>query len=182
MSYRLLDRSWSLAFVLALGPLGSVACSGSADVVPTGPSQANPLDSDEQSMLAAINSLRAGDGVGQITGCATLNVSASAHSDDMRDTGYLKDVAPDGSTPRQRACEAGYQSACAETMAMAELVASGNYAADLTLDQWTKDAGTRALLVNPDLLAVGIGLSVGGDSPIWTVDFGGAVEASCSAE
>jgi len=182
MSYRLLDRGWSLAFLLALGPLGSVACSGSADVVPTGPSQANPLDSDEQSMLAGINSLRAGDGVGEVAGCATLNVSSSTHSDDMRDSGYLKDVSPDGSTPRQRACEAGYQSACETTTAMAELVASGNYAADLTLDQWTKDAGTRALLANADLLAIGIGLSVGGDSPIWTVDFGSAVEASCSAE
>jgi uncharacterized protein YkwD len=181
MPYRVLDLGSPVAFLAVLGSLGMLACSGSADVVPTGPSQANPLDSDEQAMLGAINSLREGDAVGQLTQCATLNVSASAHSDDMRDNGYLKDVAPDGSTPRQRACEAGYQSACGTTTAMAELVASGNYGAEATLDQWTKDAGTRALLVNGDLLAVGIGLSVGGDSPIWTVDFGGAVEASCSA-
>ncbi len=159
----------------------SVGCSGSADVVPNGPSQANPLDGDEAALLEAVNSLRVSNAVGKISGCASLNVSASAHSDDMRDSGYLKDVSPDGVMPRQRACEAGYLAACETTTAMAELVASGNYGAEPTLAQWTKDAGTKALLLEPGLQAMGIGLSLGGESPIWTADFGGVVEASCAA-
>lgn len=176
MSCRLLDLA-SFSFVAAL----TLGCSGSTDVVPSGPSQANPLDADEQALLDQVNDLRVSSAVGPVTGCASLNVSASAHSDDMRDNGYLKDVSPDGKTPRQRACEAGYAAACSETSAMAELVASGNYAPDLTLAQWTKDAGTKALLTDPGLQVMGVGLSIGADSPIWTADFGGVVEGSCTA-
>jgi len=179
MPCRLLDLAPFLSLLLSIPALG---CSGSADVVPSGPSQANPLDADEQSLLDLVNDLRVSNAAAPLTGCVTLNVSASTHADDMRDRGYLKDVTPEGATPRQRACEAGYASACSETTAMAELVASGNYAPDLTLAQWTKDAATQTLLVDPGLVVIGIGFSVGGDSPVWAADFGGAVEASCTGQ
>jgi uncharacterized protein YkwD len=160
--------------------LSAAACSGSTeDGTPPGPSTANPLDAEESAMVQAVNDLRGDNGIQMLKDCATLNVSASKHSDDMRDQGYLDDVAPDGSTPRSRACEAGYQSACSDSSAMAELVASGIETAEGSLGQWTKDEKNRNLLIDPNLVALGVGRADGGESPYWTLDLGSAVEPSC---
>src|SRR4026209_2679417 len=80
--------------------LSLLACSGDTEARPPGPSEANPLDAEEASMVQAINDLRGMQGAQMLKDCATLNVSAAKHSDDMRDQGYLDDEAPDGSTPR----------------------------------------------------------------------------------
>jgi uncharacterized protein YkwD len=156
-------------------------CSGSTEGTPAGPSEANPLDAEEASMVQAVNDLRADNGVQMVKDCATLNVSASKHSDDMRDQGYLDDVAPDGSTPRSRACEAGYLAACETNTAMAELVASGVGSAEGSLGQWTKREDTTKILIDPGLVVLGVGRADGGDAPHWTLDFGSAVEPSCDA-
>ena len=153
------------------------ACSGSTEAQPAGPSSPS-LDAEESAMVQAVNDLRGMNGAQMLKDCATLNISASKHSDDMRDQGYLADVAPDGSTPRSRACDAGYQSACGST-AMAELVASGIYEAEGALSQWTKKAETLELLNRAELAVIGVGRADGGESPVWTLDFGGAYEPSC---
>lgn len=178
MSSRAFD--WLTGWALLGGSLCLLACSGDADnPTPPGPSAANPLDAEESAMVQAVNDLRGMQGVPMLQDCAALNVSASKHSDDMRDQGYLDDQAPDGSTPRSRACEAGYQAACGDSAAMAELVASGIYEAEGSLAQWTKRADTTAILIDAGLAAIGVGRADGGESPVWTLDFGGAYEASC---
>src|SRR4051812_30636236 len=111
-------------FPLALLAFALVAC-GSTDL-PSGPSEANPPDVEESSVLFSLNELRGMSGIAPVAVCSSLNVSASTHSDDMRDQMYLSDMAPNGSTARQRACTAGYTPACTGSLAMAELVASGN--------------------------------------------------------
>ena len=172
--------AWVARLVTITSALCVVACSGSTeDGTPPGPSQANPLDAEESAMVQAVNDLRAESGVQMVKDCATLNVSASKHSDDMRDQGYLADVAPDGSTPRTRACEAGYQAGCSQTTALAELVASGIATAEGSLGQWTKQESTTKILVDPGLVALGVGRADGGESPYWTLDFGSVVEPSC---
>ena len=130
-------------------------------------------------MVQAINDLRGMQGAQMLKDCATLNVSAAKHSDDMRDQGYLDDEAPDGSTPRSRACAAGYQPACGDSTPIAELVASGIYEAEASLAQWTKTAETTGILIDGALAVIGVGRADYGESPVWTVDFGGAYEATC---
>jgi uncharacterized protein YkwD len=161
---------------LALG-LASVGCSTVeyADSV----SQANPLDAVESDLVGRLNDMRTDAFVPVLKVCATLNLSASQHSDDMRDNGYLKDVGPDGSTAVTRACKAGFTAACDETLGMAELLAKGNAGAAQTLDQWAADPGTQPVLVNPDFLTVGVGRSMGGESALWTLDLAGAEDPSC---
>ena len=104
----------------------------------------HPLDAEEDSLFYALNNFRADNGVGAaVATCKSLNVAASAHADDMRDHGYLSDEAPDGSTARERACDAGFKAACDKNAAFAELVASGIDAGEGTLKQWSNDATTK---------------------------------------
>lgn len=143
-----------------------------------GPSPANPLDSVETTLVSELNGARAAAGAPAVTVCRSLNVSAAAHSDDMRDNGYLSDVAKDGSTPRDRACQAGYQPAC-DNAFMAELVASGSEDPVHTVGQWKGDAESNKALLEPALKVVGVGVSYGEEEPVWTVDLGGDDDPSC---
>lgn len=167
-----------IALVLVAGL--AVACSGTTDAPDAEPSEANPLDSEESALFFSLNEYRQNHGVAPVKQCVVLNVSASKHSDDMRDQNYLDDTAPDGTTARARACSEGYQPACDNT-AMAELVGSGLENGDPTLDQWTKDATTEAIVVNPGLTVAGVGRSLWGiEKPaVWTLDFGASDDPSC---
>jgi len=143
-----------------------------------GPSPANPLDEVETTLVSELNGARAEAGAPALTVCRSLNVSAAAHSDDMRDKSYLSDVGQDGSTPRDRACAAGYKPAC-DNVFMAELVASGSGDPVHTVDQWQGDAESKTALLEPLLQVVGVGVSYGEEEPVWTVDLGGDADPSC---
>jgi uncharacterized protein YkwD len=173
MAYRFVVGHFALAVVLGL-----TAC-GSVEETASGPSEANPLDSEEGTAIYDVNQHRKEAGISAVKVCASLNVAASAHADDMRDQGYLSDVGKDGSTARQRACAAGYQAACAESTAVAELVASGVPDGHKAVPLWTSDATTNPILLNPSLVVAGIGRSLGGDVPVWALDLAGADEPSC---
>jgi len=142
-------------------------------------SQANPLDAIESDLVGRLNDMRTKAGVPVLKVCATLNQSASFHSDEMRDKGYLKDIGPDGSTTVTRACDAGFSAACDGSVGMAELLAKGFAEAAQTLEQWAADDGTKPVLVNGDFLTVGVGRSMGGQSAIWTLDLAAADDPSC---
>ncbi len=179
MASRLPDRPSVLApFALVTG----LFAAGCGDVQSNpGPSEANPLDAEESALIAGLNKLRAGAGITTpVLVCASLNVSAAAHADDMRDNAYLSDTGQDGSTPRSRGCAAGYKPACDNTTtAMAETVASGIVSGAETLPQWEKDAKTKELLLNPAFSVVGIGRAIQGDVPTWAMDLASKDDASC---
>jgi uncharacterized protein YkwD len=96
----------------------------------------------------------------------------------MRNLGYQSDVAMDGSTARDRACEAGYAPGCT-TAAMAELIASGSDDPIHTLDQWKGDPPSNEVARDGKYKVIGVGLSHGGEEPIWTLDLGSDDDASC---
>ena len=167
---------------LAFGPLAFFAAAAlgcSASVTELGPSDANPLDTEEAALLSEFQAFRVSKNLPAVTGCAVLNVSAAAHADDMRDHNYLADESPDGTTVRTRACNAGYQPACGSA-GVAEAVASGNDMAQAVLTQWENDMKTAPVISNPTLLVVGIGRSEGVDTPVWAMDLGSAQDPSCS--
>jgi uncharacterized protein YkwD len=158
--------------------LGAPACSSLE--APNEISQQNPLDAEENAVVSALNGVRQGAGITTaIIVCTSLNVSASKHADDMRDQMYLADTAPDGSTVRTRSCAAGYQSGCDPNSLMAELVAFGIDTGKETFQQWVGDPQSNQILVNPGLVAVGVGRSLSIDGPKWALDLGGADEPSC---
>jgi uncharacterized protein YkwD len=177
----LFSATWP-TFVCKVALFAAVALGGpgcTADIGVTGPSPANPLDEGEEAIMKAINDHRAASGAGTLALCASLNVSASAHSDDMRDQEYQSDTGKDGSTPMSRACKAGYTPACSDAL-MAEVIASGSEDPAHTVGQWKEDATASPILVNAGLRVIGVGRTFRSDeSPIWTVDFGGQEDPSC---
>ena len=180
MASRPFDRRSVFAPLALLVGLFASGCSGDVQSNP-GPSEANPIDAEESAVIAGLNKLRAGAGITTpMLVCVSLNVSAAAHADDMRDNAYLSDTGPDGSTPRSRGCKVGYSPACDDkTTAMAEVVASGLVNGADTLPQWQKDEKTQALLLNPALSVVGIGRALQGDVPTWAMDLASKDDASC---
>jgi uncharacterized protein YkwD len=143
-------------------------------------SQANPIDPEESGLLYELNRFREDAGIaGALIVCKSLNQSASAHSDDMRDKGYLSDTAPDGSTPRSRACAAGYKPACDGSAVIAEVVGAGFAEGKATLLPWTQDENTTMVLTEPSLIAAGVGRSLGADQPMWTLDLTTDDDPSC---
>lgn len=164
---------------VALMVLGTAACSGSTTLESSKDASHESLDSEEQAMLLAVNDRRVANGVPVVSACTSLNASASHHSDDMRDHKYLSDVAKDGSTVRTRACDAGYTPGCDQSAAMAELVSDGVAEPDGVVQQWLGDASTKTILLNPNLVVVGIGRAEGAAPPVWTLDMASAQDASC---
>jgi uncharacterized protein YkwD len=164
---------FSLALLIGLGALG---CGTTETAL--GKSQANPLDAEENSLLFELNRFREAAGLDIVAACTSLNQSASEHSDDMRDQGYLGDMGKDGSTPHTRACAAGYQEACGGSVTMAEVVASGSASGKSIFPSWTMDEKTKALLQTATVVVVGVGRSLG-DKATWTLDLAAKDEPSC---
>jgi uncharacterized protein YkwD len=167
-----------LAPLLLALPLALTACSGNTTASDL-PSIANPLDTDRSDAMTQLNVLRQGAGVPLATNCFSLNVSASAHSDDMRDNDYLAETAPDGSTVRTRSCSAGYEPGCVASTPMAELVAQGYATGEDTVNQWAADTTSSPILINPALVWVGVGRSIGATAQYWTLDMGATADSSC---
>jgi uncharacterized protein YkwD len=170
--------SFFLAVALAL-PLASIGCGGSTEC-DCGMTPGNPLDAQENAIVQDLNLLRMKDMLPAVTVCKSLDNSAAGHSDDMRNNGYLSDVAPSGSDVRSRACSAMYAVACGTTIPMGELVAEGNSSGDQTFQQWAADPMASPILTNPQFLVVGLGHSIGVDNQYWTLDLAADQDPSCN--
>ncbi len=169
-----------LAPALAIAASGLTACSGntgSADL----PSEANPLDSEESDVIYGLNQLRTGLGLQPVTNCYSLNVSAAAHSDDLRDNPSIAVAMPgsDGSTVTTRACKAGYTPACNGAVAMGEVVAAGYPSGNDTLAGWETDMTAGPIIKSAGFIVVGVGRSQGPSEYVWTMDLGGVTDPSC---
>lgn len=155
------------------------ACSAGA---PLGASKANPLDAEESAVIYELNRLREGAGIATIVKvCASLNEAASKHSDDMRDRVYTGSTSPDGSTPRSRACAEGFKAACDSSALIGEFIASGSSEGKPTFNQWVNDAMLKEQLVNASFIVAGVGRSLGGNLPTWTLALASTDEPSCTA-
>jgi uncharacterized protein YkwD len=165
--------------VLLVLPLALTACEGTTGLPGT---IANPLDAERAAAVQEVNTLRAQAGVSQLAVCASLNTSASGHSDDMRDNNYLAEVSPStGSDVHSRGCSAGYEAACGgSNIPMAELVAEGFFSGNQTIAQWQMDATSGPILTRPMMLVVGMGRSQGADNVYWTLDLSSSMDPSCN--
>lgn len=166
-------------FGLGVGVLAAslVGCGG--EDPPPGPSEANPLDGEESSLLQGLNEHRARNSVEPLSECAALNVSASKHADDMRDESFVSGEGSDGSTARQRACDAGYQPACDSGGLFFEAVGSGGEEGYIMLRNWQDDSTTNQILLDANIVVAGVGRSVGDDGARWALDLGAESHDSC---
>jgi uncharacterized protein YkwD len=139
------------------------------------------LDPEEAAFLQIINDYRQQNSLGALTTCASLNEAAQAHSEDMRDNDYFSHDGLNGSTPPQRACQAGYQHGCGPTTYLSENIAAGNGTANATFTQWQNSPGHNANMLSSAVTQIGIGRATGGGmyGVYWTTVFAGADEPSC---
>jgi uncharacterized protein YkwD len=174
-------RSFFLGVVALALPLALAGCNGTTSCF-CGPTPANPIDSDESSIVYDLNMSRASAGImTPLKVCTSLNVSAAAHADDMRDNGYLSDVDPTTmSNVRTRGCAAGYTPACSGSIPMAELVAEGNGTGSQTYSQWAADPMAAPILTEASFEVVGLGHSIGSTNDYWVLDLAADMDASCN--
>lgn len=138
------------------------------------------LDEEEQRFLELLNQHRANNGARPVTACASLNRSAQAHSEDMRDQDYFAHQGLDGSSPSSRACDACFGS-CGST-GFGENIAAGNSSAEGTFDQWLNSSGHNANMLRDSYVVVGLGRATGGGAygTYWTNVFATGSDASCN--
>jgi len=96
-----------------------------------------------------------------------LRTAARGHSADMAKHETMSHEGSDGSSPWDRAEEAGYDAALSENVAM------GYATAEAVMEAWMKSQGHRDNILNCEAKAVGVGLARAVDTTAyWTQMFG----------
>ena len=142
-------------------------------------SESVSLDEEEQRLLELINEHRAANGAPPLAACRSLSRAAQRHSEDMRDRDYFDHTGLDGSTPRERMCDACFES-CQST-GFGENIAPGNADAQGTFEQWRGSSGHNRNMLDERYVVIGIGRATGGGTygAYWTNVFAGSSDPSC---
>jgi len=122
----------------------------------------------ERKVVSLVNAARQKAGCGDLRNDPRLRKAAYLHSRDMGLHHYFSHNSQNGDTPWDRIRAAGY------THPSAENIAAGQDSPTSVMDAWLNSEGHRANILNCDYKAIGVGLWNGGDTPVWTQDFGSA--------
>lgn len=122
----------------------------------------------ERKVVALVNAARKKAGCDSLRIDPRLRKAAYLHSRDMGLHHYFSHNSQNSDTPWDRIRAAGY------THPAAENIAAGQTSPTAVMDAWLHSEGHRANILNCDYKAIGVGLWNGGDTPVWTQDFGSA--------
>lgn len=121
----------------------------------------------EQQILALANSERARAGCPPLSVDAALRRAAQGHTQDMADYGYFSHTGSDGTSPWDRAAEAGYSDPSGEN------IAAGYGTPEDVMAAWMASPGHRANILNCDSREMGLGyVATSSRGPLWTQMFG----------
>ena len=157
----LLRPGWVGGVGVLIVAIAVVACSGSGS--PTSPSSSVSASEVEFQLLRLTNGERDGAGVDpDLDSDTSLSNLARAHSNAMRDQGFVGHTGPDGRTLRQRLVEAGVDySRAAENIAQVSNTANpASLAHELLMDSERH----RANILDPRFHLVGIGVARSSDT------------------
>lgn len=107
---------------------------------------------DSPSFTLLLNDARVAGGVLELTQNAALTDAASAHALDMETNNYLSHTGLDGSTPGDRALEAGYNYDY-----ISENIARGFETEQGVMDGWMASEGHRENILDPRAEDFGLG-------------------------
>ncbi|MFD5871588.1 sigma-70 family RNA polymerase sigma factor [Streptomyces sp. NPDC060322] len=127
-----------------------------------------PSAADE--VIALVNSERAKEGCGPVSGNSLLTTAASRHSADMVARDYFSHTSPDGTDPGARITAVGYR-----WSTYGENIAKGQQTADSVMDAWMNSEGHRANILNCAFKEIGVGREDSSGGPVWTQNFGTAL-------
>lgn len=121
----------------------------------------------EATVLTLVNEQRAKVGCSPLNSDPQLDKLAQGFSDDMAREGFFSHIAPDGSSPWDRANALGIENLAAEN------IARGQTDAESVVQAWMESPGHRANILNCDYRTLGVGVRFGEDGgPWWTQNFG----------
>lgn len=126
--------------------------------------------SQEEQVVAIVNQRRAEAGCGTVRTNTNLAKAARLHSEDQAAHNKMSHEGSNGSSPWQRAEQAGYQRAISEN------VAAGYRTPAAVMEGWMNSPGHRANILNCQAKAIGMGIAKSADgTTYWTQMFGSAV-------
>ncbi|HEY3614050.1 MAG TPA: CAP domain-containing protein [Gaiellales bacterium] len=154
-------RNLAACLLVAFTALGSASAQAAQPL--------HQLSPAERSLLAAINSARAGAGVAPLRSSGALTSAAAWQSDVLAHAGILDHTSPDGSTLTDRLTRVRWHgSAAGEDLAIASSPA-------VAVAMWMQSPGHRENLLRPTFRSIGVGLARGvwnGRSALYvTADF-----------
>jgi len=149
-----------------------IVCILAPLVLITGPQRVQAQAGTAYDMIAAVNALRASQGLTQLEIDPVLMSVAQSHSEYQASLGYWTHEGPGGSRPRDRAMAAGFGGDA--TVFVSENVAVLNPTAsyDTLLYSFWSDALHWNTMTNPSYTHAGAGIAVSGDKVYYTLDVG----------
>lgn len=118
------------------------------------------LAANRKQLREQLNALRRKEGVtGKLAGSGILDRIAQKHAEDMLARGYFAHQSPDGKTVRERAQREGYR-----WRALGENLADGQTRIEQLLANWRDSPPHRAVLLDPEMEEIGLGMARGRDS------------------
>lgn len=129
------------------------------------------LVSSAYDLIAAVNALRAANGLAPYSISPILMQTAQAQADFMAVTGNVTHSGPGGVTLTQRLLAAGYPLAgdLSQGGFRAENITAGGSAQD-AVDSWTGDALHLNTMLSPNLTEIGAGVAVNGGTVYYVID------------
>ncbi|MFF5846191.1 CAP domain-containing protein [Streptomyces massasporeus] len=143
--------------------------SRTATKAPKKPSASAALSGESSAaaqVLSLVNEERAKVGCSPVAANSALQSLAQNYSEDMAARGFFDHTDPDGSTPWDRAEQAGISNLGGEN------IARGQADAAAVMDAWMNSPGHRANILNCDFKTLGVGVELGSGGPWWTQNFG----------
>ncbi len=132
--------------------------------------EASSAPSVADEVIALVNTERAKEGCGAVSGNGLLAKAASDHSADMVARDYFSHTSPDGTDPGARITAAGYR-----WSTYGENIAKGQQTAESVMDAWMNSEGHRANILNCAFKELGVGRVDSSGGPVWTQNFGTAL-------
>lgn len=120
-------------------------------------------------MLVAINETRINTGVPPFVSSSPLAIAAQQHAEDLARRGVLSHSSEDGSMPWDRAMAAGYPSD-----QVYEVIGTTDGTARDVLKGWQNSPRHWAILSDPTLTVIGVGVAEGGGRRWYVADLGRA--------
>jgi len=127
------------------------------------------VDEIRAAVLAAMNRERERRGRRPLRAHPRLERAAQLHAEDERQRDYYDHRSPEGSTPRTRLLEQGYDARIA-----GENIAKGFFSPEEAVRRWMLSSDHRPQILSPRLVDAGVGwaLDLEGETAWWVVDFG----------
>ena len=123
-------------------------------------------------VIAAVNQLRAANGLAPYQVSAAMMAAAQAHSEYMASTGTISHTGAGGTRPIDRVTAAGYGGGA--KVFMSENIAAGtNWTAQDAVQTWQGDSLHLDTMLSPNYTDAGAGVAVSGNTTYFTLDVGG---------